>query len=216
MYMKKGIIFDLDGTLWDATEQMLPAWNRVLTHFSSREPMTLAELRSYMGKTVEEIAAAALPDLPEKDRVAIFNQCSIDELPWLKDHPGKIYPDVPQVLAQLAKDYPLYIVSNCQDGYIQTFLQVSGMENLFADFTCSGMTGFGKGDNIRLIVEKHQLDKAVYLGDTQGDYNACAKANVPFIHARYGMGTVEQPVKSIAAFRELPEMVQSVFSDELH
>ena len=86
--MKTGIIFDLDGILWDATEQMLPAWNQVLARYSSRTPMTLAEIRSYMGKTVEEIAAAALPNVPEEMRVAVFNQCCIEELPWLKEHPG--------------------------------------------------------------------------------------------------------------------------------
>ena len=208
--MKTGIIFDLDGTLWDATEQMLPAWNKVLARYSNRNPMTLAEVRSYMGKTVEEIAAAALPTFPEEMRVAVFNQCCIAELPWLKEHPGTIYPDVPQVLRQLAEQYPLYIVSNCQDGYIQTFLEVSGLGDCFADFTCSGMTGRGKGSNIRLIVEKHQLDKAVYLGDTQGDYQACQKAQVPFIHAAYGMGTVEQSVKHILHFSELPTVLSEL------
>jgi phosphoglycolate phosphatase len=208
--MKTGIIFDLDGTLWDATEQMLPAWNQVLARYSNRNPMTLAEVRSYMGKTVEEIAAAALPSLPEEMRVAVFNQCCIEELPWLQEHPGTIYPDVPQVLHQLAEQYPLYIVSNCQDGYIQTFLEVSGLGDCFTDFTCSGMTGRGKGSNIRLMVEKHQLDKAVYLGDTQGDYQACQKAQVPFIHAAYGMGTVDQPVKRILSFSELPAVLSEI------
>lgn len=209
--MKKGIIFDLDGTLWDATEQMLPAWNKVLLRYApDREPMTLEEVRSFMGKTVAEIAAAALPNFPEEERVEVFNRCSIEELPWLREHPGSIYPKVPEILHLLSKEYPLYIVSNCQDGYIQTFLEVTGLGNLFEDFTCSGMSGLGKGDNIHLIVQKHHLDCAVYLGDTQGDYNACQKAQVPFIHAAYGMGSVDAEVPSISCFAELPDAVAEI------
>ena len=193
--METGIIFDLDGTLWDATEQMLPAWNRVMARYSDREPMTLPELRSYMGKTVEEIAAAALPALPEEQRVEVFNRCSIEELPWLREHPGTLYPDVPQVLRTLCKRYPLYIVSNCQDGYIQTFLEVSGLGDCFAGFTCSGMTGHGKG------------------GDTQGDCNACRFAGVPFIHAAYGMGQVDHEVMRIERFADLLELIPTILKD---
>ena len=87
---------------------------------------------------------------------------------------------------------------------------MTGLGNLFEDFTCSGMTGLGKGDNIRLIVQKHHLDCAVYLGDTQGDYNACQKAQVPFIHAAYGMGNVDAEVPSISCFAELPDAVTEI------
>ena len=211
--MTLGLIFDLDGTLWDATEQMLPAWNRVLARYCSRPPMTLEQVRGFMGKTVAEIAAAALPDFPAQQREDIFNQCCIEELPWLREHPGTIYPQVEKTLAELSKKYSLYIVSNCQDGYIQTFLEVSGLAPLFEDFTCSGMTGKSKGENIRLIAEQHQLTKAVYLGDTQGDFLACKQAGVLFIHAAYGMGKVEESVPSILHFDELPELVSSLLSE---
>ena len=87
-------------------------------------------------------------------------------------------------------------------------MQVSGLGDCFVDFTCSGMTGLGKGSNIRLLMEKHQITRAVYVGDTQGDYNACQKAQVPFIHASYGMGTVEQPVPCINCFAELPAALE--------
>ena len=211
--METGIIFDLDGTLWDATEQMLPAWNRVMARYSDREPMTLPELRSYMGKTVEEIAAAALPALPEEQRVEVFNRCSIEELPWLREHPGALYPDVQQVLRTLCKRYPLYIVSNCQDGYIQTFLEVSGLGDCFAGFTCSGMTGHGKGENLKMIVQKHGIQRPLYIGDTQGDCNACQFAGVPFIHAAYGMGQVDHEVPHIERFADLLELIPTILKD---
>lgn len=211
--METGIIFDLDGTLWDATEQMLPAWNRVMARYSDREPMTLPELRSYMGKTVEEIAAAALPALPEEQRVEVFNRCSVEELPWLREHPGALYLDVPQVLRTLCKRYPLYIVSNCQDGYIQTFLEVSGLGDCFTDFTCSGMTGHGKGENLKMIVQKHGIERPLYIGDTQGDCNACRFAGVPFIHAAYGMGQVDHEVPHIERFADLLELIPTILKD---
>ena len=208
--MQTAIIFDLDGTLWDATEQMLPAWNRVLKRYTSRQPMTLEEVRSYMGKTVEEIAAAALPTVPEEQRVAIFNQCCIEELPWLTEHPGTIYPQVPQVLRQLAQNHPLYIVSNCQDGYIPCFLETHGLAPLFADWECSGHTGKSKGENIRMVIERNRLDRAVYLGDTLGDQRAAEEAGIPFLHAAYGFGQPDKPVPSLKAFSDLPSLLSYI------
>lgn len=49
----KGIIFDLDGTLWDASAQVLPAWNSVLKrHSEFDKQITIDDMRGFMGKTI--------------------------------------------------------------------------------------------------------------------------------------------------------------------
>ena len=48
---------------------------------------------------------------------------------------------------------------------------------------------------------------AVYVGDTQGDYNAASAAGVPFLHAAYGFGTIDRPVPSVERFTDLPAAV---------
>ncbi|MDO4420128.1 MAG: HAD hydrolase-like protein [Ruminococcus sp.] len=54
---KNGIIFDLDGTLWDSCVAILPSWQKVITaHGIERPPLTEEEMGTYMGKTVEQIA----------------------------------------------------------------------------------------------------------------------------------------------------------------
>ena len=70
--------------------------------------------------------------------------------------------------------------------------------------------GLVKGDNIRKVVERNYLTKAVYVGDIQGDYDASMQAGVEFIHAGYGFGTVDANVPEITAFEELPKVVELV------
>ena len=72
-----------------------------------------------------------------------------------------------------------------------------------SDFECFGHTGFSKGKNISLIIERNGIKKPVYLGDTQGDYEACKEAGVPFIFASYGFGKPEGYAASISSFPEL-------------
>jgi phosphoglycolate phosphatase len=68
----------------------------------------------------------------------------------------------------------------------------------------------GKSYNIKLLVERNHLEKAVYVGDIMGDYNATMEAGLPFIHAAYGFGTVPEGTPRITDIRQLPERVKDV------
>ena len=118
---------------------------------------------------------------------------------------GQVFPDVEAGLRRLSVRYPLFIVSNCQTGYIEVFLRWSGLGACFRDFECWGNTGRSKAENLGDLVRRNQLTAPVYIGDSEGDENAAAACEIPFVHAAYGFGQCERPRLALASFSALTE-----------
>lgn len=94
-------------------------------------------------------------------------------------------------IVRLSKKYKLFIVSNCIDGYIESFLETSKLSKYFLDYECNGRTKLSKGDNIKLIMKRNDIKKAIYVGDTVSDKEAAEYAKIPFVYASYGFGDVD-------------------------
>ena len=109
-------------------------------------------------------------------------------------------------MRRLAEKYPLLIVSNCQSGYIELFLEKTGLGDIVTDMECFGNTKCSKGENIRSVADRNELKYPVYIGDTLGDYEACEMAKVPMIFAAYGFGEVLDAAAKIGQFQELLEI----------
>ena len=111
------------------------------------------------------------------------------------------------MLESLCKSRPLFIVSNCLPGYIESFLDVSGLGACFTAFESAGSTGLTKAGNIRLIAQRYGLKAPVYVGDTVMDEDSAAQAGCAFIHAGYGFGSARAPLAVINAPGELPGLL---------
>ena len=211
--LKAGILFDLDGTLWNSSGCVLPVWNRVLSrHPELNRQITAAELASAMGLTLEEISRMLLPDQCPEIQASVMQEICAEEVEYLRSHGAILYPGVPETLHALMEHYSLFLVSNCQDGYAEAFFSYHGLGGCFSDYETSGRTGLAKADNIRLILQRSQIGRAVYVGDTLGDEHSAADAGIPFIHCAYGFGKALHPNGIIHCFSKLPEAVQTVFS----
>ena len=217
--MKKGIIFDMDGTLWDSAANVAESWNVAIEEFAAGKSdvditrkITTDDMNSVMGKTMYVIAELLFPDVEEETRTALLKLCCAKENDYLRTHGGKLYPKIRETVEKLRENYHVYIVSNCQSGYIEAFLEYYGFEELFEDIECFGNNNLQKADNIALVATRNGLDDAVYVGDIQGDYDASMKAGVKFIHAAYGFGTIDAQVEKIEEFSKLPEVVENVFA----
>lgn len=211
--MKQGIIFDMDGTLWDSAANVAESWNEAINKNGAvKRVLTEADIKGVMGKTMDVIAQTFFPELPEEVRKGLLADCCVMENDYLREHGGVLYPDLEETLARLKEKYPLYIVSNCQAGYIEAFLDYYGFGKYFEDIECYGNNLLQKGENIRLLADRNHLDEAVYVGDIQGDYDASRKAGVGFIHAAYGFGTIDDEVPAIHGMNELPEVADAYFA----
>lgn len=97
-----------------------------------------------------------------------------------------IYSGVIDTLRKLSLDYKLFIVSNCADGYIESFLDCHGLSDLFTDYIPTGKYDISKSKAIKDLIFKYNLKRPIYIGDTYGDFNHAKDAGITFIHARYG------------------------------
>ena len=209
--MKKAIIFDMDGTLWDSADNVAVSWNIAMEQFGyEREPINEVDMQSVMGKTMDKIAEILFNKVEGEERAALLELACKVENDYLREHGGVLYPEIRSTMEALKKEYGLYIVSNCQAGYIEAFLDYYKFHDLVEDIECFGNNDKPKSENIKLICERNNIDvkDAVYVGDIQGDYEASMAAGVDFIHAAYGFGTIDAKVEKIESFPELKEVIK--------
>lgn len=206
----KNIIFDVDGTLWDTTEVVAKGWNRAIAEVGGTAAIiTSSVLKKEFGKPMDAIANNLFYDASEEQRELLLEKCCEYEHDVLIENTDNLlFPDVKETVRKLSEKYGLFIVSNCQSGYIELFMKKAGIEEYITDYECFGNTGKSKGENIKLVVERNNLKDAVYVGDTQGDYEATVFAGIPFVFAKYGFGNVENSSLAISGIKELLNLCQ--------
>ena len=213
--MRIGIIFDIDGTLWDSSAQVAAAWSEVFAKYSQvHSTCDREDFLKLMGQPMTAFGEYFLPEMTLEERAPILKECEEYENEYLAAHPPKAFEGVAEVLKQLSEKYPLFIVSNCQQGYIETFMDVCGLRSYIRDWRSFGDTQLPKDGNIRLIADKHHLERFFYVGDIEADYIATKNAHGEFVYAAYGFGNVNDDVPRIGDIREFPECLKRILSGE--
>ena len=201
------LIFDLDGTLWDSTNTVLMAWKKALCEFKFiKKDISRDDIEGIFGMQYSLIGEKLFPYLHKSEQEQVMHRCFECENETISSHGGILYKDIIEVLNVLSTRYPLYIVSNCQPGYIEAFLNFYRLHDLFKDHECAGNTGLPKHKNIEIVIDRNKINNPVYIGDTASYYDASKKNGIPFIHAAYGFGKADAADFTITTPRDLLSM----------
>ena len=207
---KNGILFDLDGTLWEVKNSTFESANKIAKKHKLKE-ISMETICAVFGLNKFEVAQLYFPYLELNQSLNLLDEIEILNIKNLKEYGGNIYPNLKETLASLRKKYELFIVSNTSKSeYIEAFLTSAKLNNYFKDYIAASELGISKADAIKKIIDDYKLDKAVYVGDTKKDMEASDLATIPFIQAKYGFGKNLNAEYYINTFKELPYIVEKL------
>ena len=204
--MIDSVIFDLDGTLWDSSEQLYQYWRQSFPNLSP------ARIKAAMGKTLPEMSDFwGIPI----DQLHLVQQ---GENLYLRRNPGIPYVGLTNTIKKLKKlGLRLFIASNCQAGYIETFLLANDLGQLFDSYICYEDTRQPKEFNVQHIIRYYGLNPVI-VGDGMVDLIAAQYNMIPFVWAQYGFDDrlEDNPYTQmgIKHLRELPTLIEQRFRRE--
>lgn len=199
--MNDAIIFDLDGTLWNASVSTAKGYNKGLEKLKMQKRITAKEIEKVTGKPYKECVEILFPDF--KQYSTFFETLNSNEKKIIESEGGILYEGVASGIKILSQNFPIFIVSNCQKWYLKTFLKFSGIKKYIKDFDCCEMSGVSKSEMIANMKKRHFLNNPVYVGDTAGDQEAAELAKVEFIYVSYGFGEIKKECLSFSNFSDL-------------
>jgi len=117
------LIFDMDGTLWDAVETYTQAWNEYFKRHGLSNFLTKADLDALMGLEESKFLEIVLPEYSSEDRKTCYEEVIQLQYDLIDKIGGNLYPGVQNYLEKLSKKFKLFIVSNCPKDTIKHFMK---------------------------------------------------------------------------------------------
>jgi Xaa-Pro aminopeptidase/phosphoglycolate phosphatase-like HAD superfamily hydrolase len=207
--MIENLIFDMDGTMWDAVDSYALIWDITFAQCGiTRAPVTRQELLEQMGRHLEDILADLAPAGSDIDR--LLGVLDANEQALVPKLGGRLYDGVQTTVKALyERGVKLFMVSNCGSEGLKNFMAYAGITQYFTDTRTHGGTGLPKAENIRNLVERYNLQNVYYVGDTAGDCTAAHAAGIGMIGCTYGFGDVSTADIKINAFTDLLSLTEN-------
>lgn len=183
------LIFDMDGTLWNATESYAKIWNRTCERFGVKAEFSGRDLMQFMGMSLNEILTHLLGSTLPVEKAEFLKMLGDDEDMMMPLLGGVMFDGVKEGLEQLSQCYRLFMLSNCSARGLVNFTTFTGTVALFEGLLTQGERPFSKSENLRYMIDRYSLCNPVYVGDTQVDCDQAHEAGVPFVFAEWGFGS---------------------------
>jgi phosphoglycolate phosphatase len=211
-----GIIFDLDGTLIDSTEDLTTSVNFALQQ-TGLPCRSHEEIKGFVGDGVVKLVQRAV-GIHNPDKAQQVLTAFLDHYKKHCTDSTTLYHQVGETLEQLQRDYYLAVLTNKAILFTEKILSALSIKNYFTDIIGGDSLPTKKPDpaGIHFLGHKWNLsaDRMIMVGDHHTDIRAGKNsgAGTIFIEGRMGHTDGLQADATIRSFEELPETIKRLLS----
>lgn len=200
-----GLIFDMDGTLWNGVECYSQGFNDYFIEQGLERRLKSDDLNALMGLEEDKFLEVVLPEFAFVERKKAYRQIIMHQYRRVDLGHGLLYDGVRSGLEQLSKKFKIFIVSNCPEFMIRHFVEWARIEAMISDSMAHGENHLPKHRNISSLIEKHKLKNACYIGDTDSDRIQSERVPLPFVYVDYGFGSALKYDIKFSSFSDLTQ-----------
>ena len=212
--MKKGILFDLDGTLLDSLEDLHHCVNYVLRQYGCPE-RSLAEIRRFVGNGAGRLIARAVPEGGDPEETLRRFRAHYDANCRVRTRP---YPGILDALEAVREKFPVAIVSNKPDAAVKILSRdyFSGMFARGEDIDCPRKPA---PDMVYRAMAALGVERCIYVGDSEVDVLTAKNAGVPCLCVLWGFRDRQELVEAGAEYfcestADLPAAIDRIYEEK--
>lgn len=208
------IIFDMDGTVLNTLEDLTVSVNYVLSKFNM-PGHSEEEYRKFFGNGIKYALSCAVPKGTPEEVIE-------DMLPIFREHYNehcldrtKPYDGITELMRRLkAKGYKMAIVSNKIDSAVRELNNRFFSE--YVDVAIGERPGIKRKpapDTVLAALDelRSKKEEAVYIGDSEVDYQTALNSDLPCISVLWGFRDKDFLVsKGASVFAKTPEEVYDI------
>ncbi len=194
MYLKKIVLFDLDGTTLDTLEDLRSAVNAALRACGFPERSS-AEMLGFVGRGVRAMLEDAMPPYAKDADIARGFEVFTGEYEKNMDVRTRAYPGVCSLVDRLHEaGIRACVISNKYDSAVRRLVekhlpQMDGCIGTFEDMPKKPAPDTA----LRLLKELgFAREDGIYVGDSYVDIQTAGNLGMPFIGVSWGFSTREQ------------------------
>lgn len=207
---KKGIIFDLDGTIIDSYKPIIKSMKMALKEMGISPPED-EELKKMVGVPVNEIMKKFFDNNYEAG-VRLFRKFYEKEF----RNGTRLIRGVVNVLKELKKNFSLAVISNKHERFVKEILKWKKIEKIF-DFSAGESEDIPPKPSPKMLemaieFQKISPEECLFVGDTHIDFITAEKTGVEFVAISTGSESAESlyelhPSSLITSLSELLKMM---------
>ncbi|WP_285399145.1 HAD hydrolase-like protein [Lysinibacillus sp. fls2-241-R2A-57] len=188
--MKKAIIFDMDGTLFQTNLILEPALSATFDVLRAKGlwqgDTPIETYREIMGVPLPVVWETLCPmhtvEIREESN-ALFHVKLIEQI---RNRKGALYPNAEQTLATLVENYHLFIASNGQVEYLQAIVETYQLQRFIkGTYSIQAVSSGHKSDLVKKVIEENDILGGAVVGDRSSDIQAARDNQLLSVGVRF-------------------------------